>query len=212
MTKHLRPTWSQKKTFFLKCREMGVVGGLEDIKTISTWSVSALNLEKEPSYHTVRRILATENAIPSWMDSHGHERRKIWCNRSNASLFSCARMLMAQSSCLPEWSGKRVVRVASVALTRVSWDWSTTTKGKREWILRYSFDVRSALTAISHIHLAVRCYCLSTIVRRANQPRTYLNFVTFVLSSTYKYDFYSSVARPTGHSICQKTIIGTGCS
>ena len=67
---------SQKHTILLKCKEMDVIGGLEDIKTVSTKSVSALSLGLEPSYHTVRRILANENAIISRVDSHGHEQRK----------------------------------------------------------------------------------------------------------------------------------------
>ena len=62
---------------------MIVTGGLEDIKKVSMLSVSTLNLEKESSYHTVRQILANENAITSWVDSHGHERRKKWSNRNN---------------------------------------------------------------------------------------------------------------------------------
>ena len=65
MTKRFRLKWSQKHTILLKGKEMGVTGDLEDIKTVSTWSVSALNLEKEPSYHTVRRTLASENVKPS---------------------------------------------------------------------------------------------------------------------------------------------------
>ena len=57
---------------------MGVTRGVEDIETVSTWSVSALKLEKEPPYDTMPRTLANENEITSWIDSHGHERRKKW--------------------------------------------------------------------------------------------------------------------------------------
>ena len=75
-----------------KCDEMSAIGGLEDNKTVSMWSVSALNLDQELSCQTVRRILADENAITSGMDSHGNERRKKWFDRSNTSRFSSVRM------------------------------------------------------------------------------------------------------------------------
>ena len=57
---------------------MGATGGLKNIKKVSTCSVLALNLEKEPSYYIMRQILANKNEIAFYMDPHGHKRRKKW--------------------------------------------------------------------------------------------------------------------------------------
>jgi len=83
MSSRLRLSWSEKHAILLHCKSQSITGGLEKIKKVSEWSVSELKLKQEPSYHTIMRILKNEQTIESWMNSHGHNRKKKWCNRSN---------------------------------------------------------------------------------------------------------------------------------
>ena len=50
----------KKHAVLLECRSRGICGRRERIKEIQSWTITALKLERAPSYRTVMRILRDE--------------------------------------------------------------------------------------------------------------------------------------------------------
>ena len=97
-----RLSWSQQVVILAECQQRGITGGREDVQGIGLWAMKRLKLWQPPSYHSILKVIRSEDQIiPNSASIRSHLKNDVYAYNQDieTNLVNRVRHLKEQGVC-----------------------------------------------------------------------------------------------------------------